>query len=181
MRLIVALICSAGLAQAHLIESVPSSVSLKFKNGNAAVVTAKDERLESLEVTLNGRKIVMEKETLGNIPFPNLRSIHLLETDLDKVKRHFLSIRFGVAPDVHGSTMSDDDGHTVTFTFVEGQFSSKTVDHAESTSDPFSPPPIKALPERSGEQAGAEQPAIRPESDSEGGDKPQPEAEGRSR
>jgi hypothetical protein len=31
------------------------------------------------------------------------------------------------------------------------------------------------------EQAGAGQPATRPESDSEGGDKPQPEAEGRSR
>ena len=33
----------------------------------------------------------------------------------------------------------------------------------------------------SGEQAGAGQPATRPESKSEGGDKPQPEAEGRSR
>jgi hypothetical protein len=32
-----------------------------------------------------------------------------------------------------------------------------------------------------GEQAGTEQPATRPESDSEGGDKPQPESEGRSR
>jgi hypothetical protein len=35
--------------------------------------------------------------------------------------------------------------------------------------------------EKEGEQAGTGQPATRSESDSEGGDKPQPEAEGRSR
>jgi|TARA_B110000908_G_C10043516_1_gene352942 hypothetical protein len=40
---------------------------------------------------------------------------------------------------------------------------------------------IKAYEERRGEQAGAGQPASRPESKSEGGDKPQPESEGRSR
>jgi hypothetical protein len=34
---------------------------------------------------------------------------------------------------------------------------------------------------RQGEQVGTEQPATRPESKSEGGDKPQPESEGRSR
>jgi hypothetical protein len=34
---------------------------------------------------------------------------------------------------------------------------------------------------KTGEQAGTEQPATRPESKSEGGDKPQTEAEGRSR
>ena len=34
---------------------------------------------------------------------------------------------------------------------------------------------------RQGEQGGAEQPATRPEPDSESSDKPQPEAEGRSR
>jgi hypothetical protein len=35
--------------------------------------------------------------------------------------------------------------------------------------------------DQDGEQAGSGQPATRPESESEGGDKPQPEAEGRSR
>jgi hypothetical protein len=156
MKWIAALLFSLGMAQAHLIESAPSSVSVKFTNGNAAVLTTKDERLESLEVTLNGRKIVMEKEKLGNIPFPNLRSIRLLETDLDKVKRHFLSIRFGVAPDVHGSTSSDDDGHTVTFIFEEGHFSSKTVDLTESTSDPFGLPPANPLPDKNGESGPGE-------------------------
>jgi hypothetical protein len=38
-----------------------------------------------------------------------------------------------------------------------------------------------ALQTKSGEQDGAEQPATRPESRSEGSDKPQPESEGRSR
>jgi hypothetical protein len=42
---------------------------------------------------------------------------------------------------------------------------------------------VIAIPkrERPDEQGGAGQPATRPESESEGGDKPQPEAEGRSR
>jgi hypothetical protein len=38
-----------------------------------------------------------------------------------------------------------------------------------------------SFPEPKAQQAGAGQPATRPESDSEGSDKPQPEAEGRSR
>ena len=38
-----------------------------------------------------------------------------------------------------------------------------------------------AAVKKEGEQAGAGQPATRSESDSEGGDKPQPESEGRSR
>jgi len=37
------------------------------------------------------------------------------------------------------------------------------------------------FPKKTAEQAGTGQPATRPESKSEGGDKPQPEAEGRSR
>ncbi len=41
--------------------------------------------------------------------------------------------------------------------------------------------PFETTKKQRVEQAGAEQPAIRPESDSEGVDKPQPEAEGRSR
>ena len=42
-------------------------------------------------------------------------------------------------------------------------------------------PDSHALDQTKGEQAGAGQPATRSESDSEGDDKPQPEAEGRSR
>jgi hypothetical protein len=41
--------------------------------------------------------------------------------------------------------------------------------------------PVEAAEEIKAEQAGTGQPATRPESKSEGGDKPQPEAEGRSR
>jgi hypothetical protein len=40
---------------------------------------------------------------------------------------------------------------------------------------------LKALAVKQAEQAGAGQPATRPESKSEGGDKPQPKSEGRSR
>jgi hypothetical protein len=43
------------------------------------------------------------------------------------------------------------------------------------------PMPAAEKREIEGEQAGTGQPATRPESDSEGGEKPQPEAEGRSR
>jgi hypothetical protein len=179
MKSIVAALLSVGIAQAHLIESVPSSVSIVFKNGNAAVLTTKGDRLESLEVTLNGRKIVVEKGKLGDVPFPNLRSIHLLETDLDKAKKHSLSIRFGVAPDVHGSTLSDEDGHTVRFVFEDGRFVSKTIDLIEATSDPFSPPPIKPL-SKEGEQDSTDQPATAPESKSEDKKDPEPVSEGRS-
>jgi broad specificity phosphatase PhoE len=41
--------------------------------------------------------------------------------------------------------------------------------------------PLKPLPETKGEQGGTGQPATRSQSKSEGSDKPQPEAEGRSR
>ena len=58
-----------------------------------------------------------------------------------------------------------------------------TVDTKEPNKNPISHKLSDEFlePTKEGEQAGAGQPATRPESKSEGSDKPQPEAEGRSR
>jgi hypothetical protein len=183
-----------GIAKGHLLENEPASAKITFKNGHSTSLGINNDGLSELIVVLLGRTIIVPQEDLSDLSFPDLTSVKLLETDLDKVKGYLVALKFGVAPDVHGSIRHSASATcTVKFSFSEGRYVGRVVILPDPP-DSFDPGPRyfkePGQPETpAGRTAGktikgehgSGQPAPRSESKLEGGDKLQPEAEGRSR
>ena len=116
-----------GTTSGHLLESVPNRVSITFKDGCAVELEAEAKDLVSASILINGKRIKIEKEELARIPWPDIRSARVERSDLSKPTTHFLTIRFGVEPDVHGFTLYTGSESEVQFAFTEGRYIGRTV------------------------------------------------------
>ena len=127
MKIILLPIFLVGVAHAHLLEGVPAALTVTYKNGNSVTLATKDDKLVTVEVTLNGRAIEVPKNDLSDIEHPNLRSVKILETDTNKAKHYRLELKYSMPPNVHGS-IDDDSAHVVaSFHFSEERYSARTI------------------------------------------------------
>ena len=127
MKILLLPIFLLGAAHAHLLEGVPASLTVTYKNGNSVTLATKDDKLVKAEVTLNGKVIEVPKNDLSDIEHPNLQSVKILETDTNKAKQYRLELKYSMPPDVHGS-IDDDAAHVVaSFHFSEERYGTRTI------------------------------------------------------
>ena len=150
MKYLLLAMFSIGVASGHLLEGVPSSLTISYRSGHSITLGSEKNNLSTIVLTLNGTTITLPQEELSDLPYPNLRSVRLFETDLDKVKKYHLELQFGIAPDLHGSLGYESEGDTVRFYFSEGRYAVRVVTLEHSREDRLGLEPAKHYSKKPG-------------------------------
>ena len=161
---------------AHATSTIPfkgSKITIEFPHGRKAVFTLNQaSRYETPQII--GVQFVFSNGKTADVPQGELNGIKLIDvlnTEIETLVEEgswALTVRIENQRKIPNRVADD----WVVFIFKDYKYTSKWLELNEDRNAPN---------KKAAEQAGTGQPATRPESKSEGGDKPQPEAEGRSR
>jgi hypothetical protein len=108
-------------------DSIDSEANVQFRNGDKVAIVAKDYKLKSLRVIINGKTFALPEEEFSGIPFPDLGMLSSPQSDGENGRSLSVVIEFGKPPIGRGDVLHDGLERRVRFDFSDKHYKGRTV------------------------------------------------------